>query len=206
MPTIEQWRLMWQTLGASAPDNTLFENLLGRYSEPHRKYHNDRHLDECLAGLAQVRAEATHPAEIELALWFHDAVYDSTSQDNEVRSAEWAHAACLEAGLAPDVADRVHDLVLATRHDNTPLAGDARIIADIDLSILGAPAERFDEYEHEVRQEYAWVPAQFFRRERRRILKQFLSLPRIFGTAYFFNTFEAQARQNLQRSIRHLGG
>lgn len=206
MPMIDQWRTMWRTLGASAPDDSLFEDVLGRYSEPHREYHNSRHLDECLAGLDQVRAEATRPAEIELALWFHDAVYDATSHDNEVRSADWARTACLEAGLAPDIAGRVHSLVLATRHEDTPLAGDAQIIADIDLAILGAPVERFDQYEHQIRQEYAWVPAQFFRRERCRILKRFLGRPRIFWTAFSYNAFEAQARQNLQRAIRHLGG
>lgn len=206
MPTIEQWRRMWRALGAGAPDDALFAAVIEHYSESHRRYHNNRHLEECLAGLAQLRPEATHPAEIELALWFHDVIYDPRAHDNEVRSADWARAACREAGLVPDVGDRIHALVLATRHEDRPLTGDAQIIADIDLWILGAPAERFDEYEHQIRQEYSWVPAQFFRRERRRILEGFLERPRLYGTAFFFNTLEAQARQNLHRSIRQLGG
>lgn len=206
MPTIDQWRLAWQTLGVANPDVALFHDLIGRYSEPRRAYHNTRHLDECLAQLPAVRSEATHPEEIELALWFHDAVYEMEAHDNEARSAGLVRAACLEAGLSPEVADRVHALVLATRHDAAPRDADARIIADIDLSILGAAPNRFDEYEHQIRQEYAWVPAQFFRRERRKILEGILVRPRIYGTEYFLKTSEARARENLWRSIKRLGG
>jgi predicted metal-dependent HD superfamily phosphohydrolase len=48
----------------------------------------------------------------------------------------------------------VRDLILATRHDVSPPAGDAALLVDVDLAILGSPVERFDEYEHQVRQEY----------------------------------------------------
>jgi len=193
-------------LGVPTPDDALYRQLIGRYAEPHRKYHNARHLGECLAGLAPVRAEAAHPGEVELALWFHDAVYDARSQDNEERSADWARTACRQAGLPAEVADRVGGLVIATRHDAVPQSGDARIIADIDLSILGAAPARFDEYERQIRQEYAWVPAQFFRRERRRILEGFLDRPRIFHSMHFFQSLESAARDNLRRSITRLAG
>lgn len=206
MPTTDQWRLAWQALGARTPDEALFHQLIGCYSEPDRWYHNARHLDDCLAKLSLVRTEAAHSAEIELALWFHDAVYDARAHDSEQRSADWGRAACLEADLAPAVADRIRALVLATRHDAVPQGGDDRIIVDIDLSILGAAPDRFDEYEHQIRQEYSWVPAQFFRRERRRILEGFLARPRIFSTDYFVGACEAQARANLRRSIKRLGG
>lgn len=206
MPTIDQWRLTWQALGATAPGDAVFHQLLERYSEPHRRYHNTRHLDECLERLAAIRPEAAHPAEIELALWFHDAIYDPRAQDNEQRSADWARTACQETGLASEVVDRVCALVLATRHDVVPQGADALIIADIDLAVLGAAPALFDDYEHQIRQEYSWVPAQFFRRERRRILERFLARPRIFGSEYCFRTLESLARENLQRSIRRLGG
>jgi predicted metal-dependent HD superfamily phosphohydrolase len=50
----------------------------------------------------------------------------------------------------------VRDLILATRHDVSPPGGDAALLVDVDLAILGSPAERFDEYERQVRQEYSW--------------------------------------------------
>ncbi len=207
MATIEQWRAAWQALGVSPPGDALFQQVMDRYSEPYRVYHNAGHLDECLALLPAVRSEALHPAEVELALWFHDAIYDPRAPDNEHRSAQWARAACLDAGLAEEVAGRVGTLVLATRHEAAPDSdsADARVMADIDLAILGADPARFQEYERRIRQEYAWVPAQFFRRERRRILEGFLARPRIFHTRHF-STREAAARENLRRAIRRLGG
>ena len=81
---------------------------------------------------------------------------------------------------------------------------DPQSLVDIDLSILGGDAERFDEYEVQVRQEYAWVPGRVFRRKRREILEGLLTRPSIYGTSWFQQRFEASARSNLQRSIARL--
>jgi predicted metal-dependent HD superfamily phosphohydrolase len=98
----------------------------------------------------------------------------------------------------------VHDLVMATRHDARPATPDAALVVDIDLAILGAEAERFDEYEVQVRQEYAWVPGPLFRRKRRAILEGLLARPGIYATAWFHPRFEARARANLRRSLARL--
>lgn len=85
-----------------------------------------------------------------------------------------------------------------------PVSADAQLLVDIDLAILGADPERFDEYEVQIRQEYAWVPGPLFRRKRREILMDFLARPKIYGTAWFQERFEASARDNLQRPVVHL--
>jgi predicted metal-dependent HD superfamily phosphohydrolase len=79
-----------------------------------------------------------------------------------------------------------------------------RLLVDIDLSILGATPERFDEYEVQVRQEYAWVPGPLFRRKRGEILQAFLVRPSIYSMPWFRQRLEAQARSNLQRSVARL--
>ncbi len=206
MPRIEQWWEMWKGLGATSADAGLFSQLIERYSEPHRHYHTVQHLDECFAWLPKTRPLAQYSHEIELALWFHDAIYDVKRQDNEQKSAEWAKAAALRSGLSAPTAERVYDLVMVTRHRARPEGTDAKILVDIDLSILGAPSERFDEYERQVREEYAWVPGLLFRRKRRQILEEFIARPRIFNTDSFVESHEAQARSNLQRSLEKLGG
>ena len=197
---------MWKGLGIASIDDAIFHELLARYSEKHRNYHTLQHLDECFAWLPEVQSAADHPQEIELALWFHDAICDVKRQDNEKKSAEWARSTALGLKLPGSVADRVYELVMVTRHSAVPNGTDAKILVDIDLSILGAAAERFDEYERQVRKEYAWVPGLLFRRERRKILEEFIGRPRIFNTDQFFRSHEAQARSNLQRSINKLGG
>jgi predicted metal-dependent HD superfamily phosphohydrolase len=95
---------------------------------------------------------------------------------------------------------------MATRHDAVPSGTDQRVLVEVDLSILGAKPERFDQYENQVREEYSWVPGIVFRPKRRAILTEFLERPTIFSTQKFIDAYEAQARQNLERSIKQLGG
>ena len=131
------WRAAWQALGVHGGD-ALHAVLLSSYAEPHRAYHTQQHLAECLALFDEVRGLAERPAEVEIALWFHDAIYDVHRRDNEALSAEWAHAALLHAGAAADAAERVAALVLVTRHSVAPQTPDEQLLVDIDLAILGA--------------------------------------------------------------------
>ena len=136
-----------------------------------------------------------------LALWFHDAIYDVHAHDNEARSADWARSAMLAAGAQAEAAERVHALVMATRHDAVPEGRDAELLIDIDLSILGAERERFDEYERQVHAEYALVPAEVRLPRRRAILQRFLAREAIYATPRMHALLEARARANLARSI-----
>jgi predicted metal-dependent HD superfamily phosphohydrolase len=197
------WQRAWQALGATPPAG-LFDQLLARYGEAHRRYHTLQHLDECLDKVAPVRALADQPGEVELALWFHDAIYELQRHDNELQSALWAQREMLAAGTAPEAAERVHGLIIATRHSALPEAPDERLLVDIDLSILGAGRARFEDYERQVRAEYAWVPEAMFRAKRREMLQAFLARPAIYGTEVFQARLEAQARENLRWSIAQL--
>jgi predicted metal-dependent HD superfamily phosphohydrolase len=163
-------------------NEALRQRLLASYREPQRRYHTLQHLAECIARFEPVQDLATSPGEVELALWFHDAVYDVRRHDNEARSAAWARDELLAAPAAAAAAARVHALVMSTRHDALPEPGDAMLLVDIDLSILGASPDRFDEYEAQIRAEYAWVEDRVFRSKRRSILTAFLARPTIFGT------------------------
>lgn len=204
MPTEQAWQWMWQGLGLAQPDHALMRTLLERYAQPHRKYHTRQHLDACLKHFEAVRDAATHPHEIELALWFHDAVYDIPGAANEAQSADWARDVLQAAGASSEVAARVHALVMATCHNTQPQTPDQEILLDVDLAILGAPAALFDAYETQIRAEYASVPEETFRKGRRQILEAFLSRRPIFHTHYFSAHYEAQAHANLRRSVSRL--
>lgn len=195
------WQRAWTGIGAKTGGQGLYEQLLARYSEPHRHYHTLQHLGECLATFEPVRDLAEHPDEVELALWFHDAIYDTHRSDNEERSADWARAALREAGVARGSSDRVHALIMATRHTANPTLPDEQLLVDIDLSILGAEQARFDEYEEQIRKEYAFVPSWLFRLKRRAILQDFLDRPSIYSTAHFRDALEQRARANLRQAM-----
>jgi predicted metal-dependent HD superfamily phosphohydrolase len=141
---------------------------------------------------------------VEVALWFHDAVHDPRRDDNEARSAEWARSSVAAAGVPAIVAGKIGDLVLATRHVALPRAIDARVVVDVDLSILGADTKRFAEYEAQIREEYGFVPHADYRRSRAAILERFVSRPTLFGTKPFIERYEPQARANLERALARL--
>ncbi|KAF0811322.1 hypothetical protein IGB42_04217 [Andreprevotia sp. IGB-42] len=195
------WHQAWSALGC-VPDTALLPALLQRYGEVHRHYHTLQHLAECLAWWQQVQHLAERPAEIAIALWFHDAIYAPRRRDNEQQSADWARAAVLAAGGSLAIAGRIQALVMATCHHAQPLSHDAHLLVDIDLSILGAGAVRFAQYQQQIRQEYAWVPALVFRPKRRAVLLGFLQRPQLYGSAYFNALLEECARANLQAAAR----
>jgi predicted metal-dependent HD superfamily phosphohydrolase len=202
-PTAERWRAAWRGLGLAPPPG-VYEALCRRYGEPHRAYHTLQHLAECFGWLDGARHLAARPFEVELALWFHDAIYEPRANDSEERSAAWAAEALQSAGAAEDVAARVSALVLATKHARAEGPPDPAVLLDVDLAILGAPPPRFLEYEAQVRREYAFVPEDAFRKARAAILARFAARPRLYATDHFAALLERQARANLRDSLARL--
>lgn len=201
----EAWTRLWQALGAHTVPGGLYNQLVRAYSEPQRRYHTLEHLRECLAYFEAAASLARRPDEVELAIWFHDAVYDPQRRDNEQRSADWARAAILAAGCAEDLAERVAGLVLATAKHEAPADDpDAQVLLDIDLAILGAGPVRYTEHEEQVRAEYAHVSEADWRAGRTRVLEGFLARPRLFATPPFHAALEEVARANIQASLAAL--
>jgi predicted metal-dependent HD superfamily phosphohydrolase len=155
------------------------------------------------------RALLGDPEAVEAAIWFHDAIYDSKTKDNEARSAALAEkrlAGRTDAGRLR----RIGAMILATathqlpRFDDDATTRDASLFLDMDLSILGAEPDAFDAYEHAVRREYDWVEEPMWRAGRGAVLKDFLARTRIFHTEEFRQRFEPQARLNMARSLEAL--
>lgn len=205
MPNLQHlhhhWLHAWNGL-QHTPQPCLYEQLLQAYSEPQRHYHTLQHLDECLQLQSKSAHLAQRPAEIAMALWFHDAVYDVKAHNNETRSADWAVTALQAAGISAEVQARVHALIMATEHTAAALAGDAALLVDIDLAILGSTPARFAEYEWQIRQEYAWVPEDVFVEKRSAVLQGFLARPQIYSTAFIQQQRESQAHSNLQTALQ----
>lgn len=200
----EAWEKAWQGLGVVAPPKVEYEKLIASYAEQHRAYHTRQHLEECLTRLREVRGMCAHSNEVALALWYHDAIYVPRRSDNETRSAEWLVTVANQVSVPTAAIGRMRELVLATKHDAVPVGIDAQILVDIDLSILGASAQRFDEYEQQVRKEYRWVPRPLYRLQRAKILEGFVKRPHIYSTESHINVLESKARENIARSLGQL--
>ena len=187
-----------------------FHLLEKAYNEPHRHYHTFNHIRACLDELSAARMAmqtlVIDSNAIELAIWFHDFVYDPCRDDNEHASAYRAFAFCASSRLVR-YARPVKQMILATAHMDARLVPptqrqfDTDLLLDIDLSVLGQPEGMFDRYETNIRKEYAWVPDAAFNEMRIKVLESFLTRMVIYRTDFFRNRYESRARKNLMRSI-----
>lgn len=197
----EDFTKAWVAVGADpsrAPD--AWQELISRYNEPFRYYHRLHHVEHCLKEFDAVRRRAAHPERIELAIWFHDAVYEARRRDNEHKSAGLAREFLSSAGADPEAVSQVGSLICSTKTHDPSLEGDEAIMSDVDLAILGAPAPLFRRYEEAVRFEYGFVPGFFFWPLRRRFARRLLARDRIFHTRELYDRYELQARKNLRES------
>ena len=177
--------------------------LIARYSEPPRRYHAMAHIEDCLT---QVRASTDLTADqrdlLETAIWFHDAIYDPTRNDNEAASAALAREHLSADGADPAFIAEVERLILLTAGHSVS-DGDAlgaRLVS-IDLSILGAEPARYDAYADAIRFEYAHMPEPLYRAGRAAIMSRFLESPTLYADPVWAQRYEAQARANIAREI-----
>jgi predicted metal-dependent HD superfamily phosphohydrolase len=199
-----RWHHLWARLGAAPAKAPPLTPLVQAYESAGRTYHNLHHISQCLAELDALRDACQKPDELELAIWYHDVIYDAKRHDNEESSADAAAKAMREAGVDQAVIDSVISLILATKHTAPPAPGDAKILVDIDLSILGRPQVEFDVYEEAIRKEYSFVDETSFRAGRSAILRKFLDRDVIYNTEVMRQKYDAAARENLRRSIEKL--
>lgn len=199
----DRWAGLLDAFGIEGEAAT-FDALIAAYSQKHRHYHTVKHIEHCLREFESVRELAGEPEEVELALWFHDAVYETRASNNEQRSADWACQLLNRHGVDPVRVDRVRMLIMATRHEAPASTLDSQLLVDVDLAILGADEVTYAEFEKNVRHEYCWVPSILFRRKRAEILESFLARPQIYNTPAFHARLEHGARRNLAAAISGL--
>lgn len=183
------------------------EGLRARYAEPHRAYHGQAHIDAMLIGLREDRNAFAAPEAVELAVWFHDAIYDPAASDNEARSA----ALMLDqlATVADrDLLQRAATMIRATATHAVPpglapdLMRDTAQFLDLDLAVLGADPMSYDAYERGIATEYEPVFGEArFRAGRRGFLQAMLVMPRLFLTDTAHLRLDGLARDNMARAI-----
>lgn len=200
---IARWQALMEGFGFDANEQT-FHSLTAAYAEKHRHYHSGEHLQACLRHLDACAEQADNPMEIELALWFHDAIYRPLSGDNERKSADWAARFLVANGASEELVARIHRLVMVTEHNVPTETNDESLLVDIDLSILGADPATYAAFEEGVRKEYRIVPMFIYCRKRIAVLIGFLQRPHIYQNEPFRSERERQARVNLADEVHRL--
>ena len=175
----------------------VFNKLIAAYSEKQRAYHTLQHLYECLVLLKSIQADLIDAHAVELALWFHDAVYDPQAKDNELKSAVLFEQ-YLAQDLSVDIVQKIKRWIVATQKHASTDELDLQFLLDIDLAILAAPPERFAEYEQQIQQEYAWVYPDIYLIKRKQVLAHFYQTEPLYQTEYFQQNFEQRSKGNLR--------
>lgn len=196
-------RAAWRDLAGSGPDTVaLGEELLGRWSEPHRRYHTLEHVSMVLGHLDALGGAT--PA-VELAAWYHDVVYWPSRSDNEEVSAALVASTLPSVGVAAEVVTEVERLVLLTAtHLAQPSDANGALLCDADLAILGASPAGYMGYRSAVRAEYSFVTDEGWRAGRAEVLEGLLGRPAIYATESGRRRWDAAARINLANELAGL--
>ncbi|MGC0249339.1 DUF4031 domain-containing protein [Pseudactinotalea sp. Z1748] len=192
------------------PDYVLGADLIERWAQPHRRYHDLRHLRDVLAALNLLCDPGPVPLPVALAAWFHDAVYDGLPGEDEQASADLARAELGPDRLGPEAlpSERIEEvarLVLLTR-THSPLPGDhhGALLCDADLAMLAREAAGYRRYTLDVRAEYAHVPHADFIKGRTAVVRQLLELDPLYRTERGRELWQEAARANLRAELATL--
>ncbi len=197
---------VWQRClmpGAQSRAIEVFTQLDRLYSSVSRDYHSWGHIDYLLHIFDQMAPQSQCPDTLELAIWFHDAVYDTDCQDNEARSVELMHRLSMQQ-ITPTRQARIAELIMATLHRDPPQSSDACLMVDIDLMSFALPSEQFLENSHKVRRESAHLSDAEFYPGQIRFMRSLVNRKRFFHTDYINFHYEASARRNVDSYLSAL--
>ncbi len=197
----ERFCKVWARSGG-ARGEAIFAEMATRYDEPHRYYHRSRHIDDCLSRMDRATPTLGASDSVELAIWFHDVVYDIGAADNERRSADW-FAERAAGALAPALIDEVDGYIMSTTHREAPPTDGAKFVVDVDLSGLGMSPQMFWRDGDNIRLECGALSDAQYAHGQGKFLRMLLQRERIFHTPFFHDWCEAQARRNIEEALTH---
>ena len=199
------WLRLGRSVGARHDVAGAGAALLGRWAEPHRAYHDLAHLAEVLDRVDLLAGEADDADAVRLAAWFHDAVYDPTTTDNEDRSADIAATSLSQLALTRPLVDEVARLVrLTATHEVDEGDGNAAVLCDADLAVLASNDLRYSSYIEGVRREYEHLDDVTFANGRSAVLRSLAARPALFHTTHGKEAWEAVARANIAAELARL--
>lgn len=196
----EKFLQAWRNAGLESTDEQ-YAQLSKRLAEPHRAYHNAAHILYCLEELS--RASMRLPL-VELAIWYHDAVYDF-SRNAEDKSARFFSEHAEANGMSTETAREIMCMILGTDHRGRPETENEAWLRDIDMSILGAHNLVYrKQYAELIRREYPALSDKAYALGRGEFLSNLLDKPSLYWTEECRARYEGSARTNVQRELRQL--
>lgn len=200
-----RWLDLAQSLGmAEASAVEIWRELAAAYGADGRFYHNLSHIEHTLDVAEQLREVAVDFTAVQLALWFHDVVYNPRRSDNEAESAAYAERVLRPFGVPDDLLAKVRTLILATQTHEASNDPDGWVMLDADLAILSAPPAQYDAYAQAIRQEYSFVPEEAYVVGRTAVLQKFLARSPFYCTEKMRGWGDTAVYENLKWEVKQL--
>ena len=182
----------------------LWNEIVINYCDAGRYYHNLNHLEAIIRELSDVKDSIPHWDTAMFSVFYHDIVYNALRSDNEAQSADKAQLRLQEIGFPKDQTTQCVLQILATKGHNPGDDITTQLFIDADLAILGKPTQAYTEYSENLRKEFFIYTDKEYKAGRKKILKHFLAMDRIFKTEHFYNKYEKQARKNIESELSFL--
>ena len=164
------------------------EEILERWSEPHRAYHGPAHLADLLAQINRHVELGTHRVPspgifdtelstrereiLTLAAIFHDIIYNPRRADNEAQSADlFLNSVAMDKDNA-DIQE-IATIIRDTK-DHVPSTHLSTIFSHMDMDVVRRPYEELLKWEAGIHHEYKHVPSIAYVVVRARFLGQMI--------------------------------
>ena len=199
----------WNNLTNDLPHikNEYYQELIKLYNSKNRFYHNLNHIEVLLKLSDEYKHLLNSQKAIDFTIWYHDAIYDGSKNNNEQKSAELAKLHLTQLGLSEQLVENCYKLIIATKTHTLNKSlnyFDAQFLLDIDLSILATERKQYIEYTQQIRKEYKMYPDFLYRKGRKKLLKHFLEMENIYKTQLFQNRWEEKAKENINYELELL--
>jgi len=182
----------------------IFDKIISGYTDTNRFYHTIAHIGTMIELANEYSDEILNKTAFYFAIFYHDLIYDTTRNDNEVRSAACASSDLQKLHIDNYILRDTTGLILATKSHDAHHSLDINMFIDIDLAILGFPTEQYEMYMKNIRKEYSLCNDAEYKKGRIDVLQHFSDMQYIYKTEFFQNRFEQRARNNIRFELDSL--
>jgi predicted metal-dependent HD superfamily phosphohydrolase len=204
----EKWKQLTAFSKKEEIKEQLWDEIVYRYSEPHRHYHNLNHIAFLFSQCDKYINRISNPAVTGFAIIYHDIVYDTYRQDNEEQSATLAETHLKQLQVNASIINNIKTFITATKNHQVPedyaLKEDLGLFLDFDIAILAAEPDTYKAYSEKIRQEYLKYPDKIYKEGRKQALQKVLAADKIFLTPDYIDTLETSARKNIRNEVGQL--
>ncbi len=180
---------------------SVFAGLAEYYGDSKRYYHCGEHINQCLSKLDEVESQVGYFPSVEIAIWFHDAIYTAGDANNERNSMVWFKDQT-RRHFSEQIIEEVCGLIMATQHKTPPQSELEKLTVDVDLSSFSLPPDKFLADSRNIRHEFYNMSDEQFIQSQNYFLQKLLDRPSLYSTGYFLTHYESRAQENIQLLLK----